>query len=125
MRTMSTIDCTNFDKFVEHNAKVENSDLGVGDLKIKPRIRKRFDREKEREPSFSRGAVSDPIPLSLTSLRSRISEASIDYPHWRCKLRSSSKFLLPFGSQPVVAKASRPNHHHLLTVDSLSVVFSQ
>lgn len=40
---MSAIDRTNFDKFVECNAKVELSDLGVGARKIKSGIRKRSD----------------------------------------------------------------------------------
>ncbi len=42
MRSVSTIELTNFDKLVERKTKVEYSDLGVGDLKIRPRIRKRY-----------------------------------------------------------------------------------
>ena len=40
---MPAIERTNFYKLIERNAKVEHGDLGVGDLKIKPSIRKRSD----------------------------------------------------------------------------------
>ncbi len=42
MRSVSTIERTNFDELVERKTKVEYSDLGVGDLILVPRFRKLF-----------------------------------------------------------------------------------
>ena len=38
MRSVSTIERTNVDELVERKTKVEYGDLGVGHLKIRPRI---------------------------------------------------------------------------------------
>ncbi len=43
MRSMSTIEHTNFDEFIERGAKVVYGDLGVGDLILGPSMSKHCD----------------------------------------------------------------------------------
>jgi hypothetical protein len=95
---VSIIELDNLNKFIERNAEVEHCDHRVCDLKIRPGIRKRYDRDKCGVADISCNdltASSFVLKLGIACMLTAASPSPVIYPHYWWKGCKGTRVLPP------------------------------